>query len=361
MKLTIEKNDLLNLANTAVSVVANRNTIPILANVLLDASEHTLKATATDLDRQIDTKVQAHVHGPGRATVNAKMLADIAKAIKDGALIEASTDEGYLHIKAGRAKYKLATLSADDFPIMERNDYQATLSMPALELANILRKTVWAASSEETRYYLQGVAIQKRDSGAVAVATDGHRLARFNFQTDEDWQDVIIPAKTVNEFIRVATDGDAVLSISETKVRLECGNTTVTSKLIDGTYPEWSRVIPKGHENAITASSGDLKDAISRVVLVSSERTRAVKLVVDGGTLGIHVQGGDGGQADESLDVDQKGANVTIGLNSKYGLEALNRADKGDVTIRYGDSLAPVLIEYASEPDLLAVLMPMRV
>lgn len=361
MKLTIEKQDLLNLATVAASVVASRNTMPILGNVLLNAASGELKATATDLDRQIDSKAPAQVSQSGLATVDAKLLHGIAKAIEDGALIEASTDNGYLHIKAGRAKYKLATLPVDDFPVMERNDYEATIAMPALELANTLKKTVWAASSEETRYYLQGVAIQKHSDTAVAVATDGHRLARFNFQTDAEWENVIIPTETVKKFIDAATDGDAILSIGKTKVKLECGATVITSKIIDGTYPEWQRVIPSSHVNSITAHSGSLEKAIARVVLVASEKTKAVKLVVDNGSLGIHVQGSDGGQADETLDVEQKGEDVTIGLNSKYGLEALNRADKGDVTINYGGPLEPVLIEYASEPDMVAVLMPMRV
>jgi len=361
MKLSIERRDLLALATRAANVVNSRNTIPILANVKLSARDGQLCAVSTTLDQQLETRVPARVDVEGEITVDAKLLADIAKAIKDGALIECDLSDYMLHLSAGRAKYKLQTLPVEDFPMMRADNFTTTFEVDATALRNMLEKTVWASSADEARYYLQGVAMQHRDGKAVFIATDGHRLARFIGPDLPAFPDVIIPSKAVAEFMRILDGETAEVSVSETKVRVVIGDTSITSKLIDGTYPDWTQVIPAPRPDYVTASSVDLKDAITRVVIVASDRVRAVKLSVAGGSLGIDVRDQNGHTAEERIDVEQVGADVVIGINSKYGLDALNRADKGDVTIQYGGSGEPMLVQYAEEPNLVAVIMPVRV
>jgi len=358
MKLTIEKRDLQTLATRAANVVQSRNTIPILGHVKLTASGNQLSAVSTTLDQQLETSAAANVERPGEVTVDAKLLADISKAIKDGALIECNLSDDVLHLKAGRAQYKLQTLPSEDFPMMRGDNFTSTFEVGGITLRNILDKTIWAASTEETRYYLQGVAMQQREGRSVFVSTDGHRLAKFDGPEVDAFPDVIIPAKAVHDFIRILDEGTATVSLSDTKVRIVVGDTAITTQVIDGTFPDYNRVIPTDHANEVTASSVALKEAISRVVLVATDRARAVRLSVSGGSLGIAVTGQN--EAEESIDVEQVGNDIEFGLNSKYGLDALNRADKGDVTIQYGSGMDSMLVRYASEPDLIAVLMPMR-
>lgn len=362
MKLTLERNRLKALAERAANIVQSRNTIQILANVLLDAGSGSLKATATDLDRQIETIQPANVTQPGSTTVDAATLKGIAGKIPDGALVSLEGDGDFLHIQAGRQKYKLATLPAADFPRMKDGDYTAEFTMTGDVLKNILDKTAWAASSEETRFYLCGIALQVANGDAVAVATDGHRLARFKFSVAADFPDVIVPTRTVKEFGNILTADDATVSLNENKIRVKSGDTVLTSKLIDGQYPTWDRVIPKSNPNSITANSVDLRLAIDAVLPVDTEtKTRAVKLSISDGTLGISIRANNGGDAQDEVDVEQVGAGAEIGLNSKYALEALEQSGKGDdVTIHYGTGMDPLLVEYASEPDLIAVIMPVR-
>lgn len=362
MKFNIEKRELQSLATRAASVVERRNAIPILANVKLVVNGDTITTTTTDLDIQVEARGYVTASVDGATTVDAKLFSDIAKGVPDGALVSFELKDDYLHVKAGRSKFKLATLPASDFPAIASDSFDSALDIDAESFKHLLDKTSWAASTEETRYYLRGVALQQREGKMTAVATDGHRLAKYELPNETQFPDVIVPSKAVAEFAKSLDAGGVVrLSISDTKVRLDVDGGSITSKVIDGTFPDWTRVIPRQADNSVTASSVELKDAIARVVLVSSERTRAVKLSVSDSALAISVHDQIGHSADEAVDVEQAGADVVFGLNSKYGLDALNRADKGDVTLYYSGSGDPIRVEYGADPNLVAVLMPLRI
>ena len=359
MRLEIEQSHLQTLLASVIGAVKSRQTIPILGNVKITATD-TLQAVATDLDLEVTAKKPAQVATQGSTTVNAQMLSGIVSKLPKGSMVSLSIQGDYLHIQSGRSKFNLATLPVEDFPVMASDEYEARLDFNGLDLKAALSKTVWAASTEETRYYLQGVLMQRNDGRATFTATDGHRLAHFKDGHVPYFPEVIIPTSAVKQFTISLDDGDAVLEVSETKVRLTHGDVVIVSKVIDGTYPQWERVVPKGNTNSITLPSVDAKAAVERVSIVATERTKAVRFAVADGEVTLSVTDATGGSATETLAVEQVGEGVEIAFNSKYTLDAFAQADKGDVTIHYGDAMSPALVSYDREPDLTVVVMPMR-
>ena len=360
MKLTIEQNNLQSLLAKVIGAVSKKNTIPILANVKLVATDR-LQATTTDLDMEITVTTDATVTGNGETTVNAELFKGIAEKLPKGSLVQLEVKEGYLHVKAGQGKFKLATLNAADYPVMASSEYDSTLNFHGIELRNAFDKTAWAASTEETRYYLNGVAMQHRKGNANFVATDGHRLAWYVDDVEvPEFADVIIPSPAVRQFRALLDDGDATLDLSQTKVRLTFGDVVIVSKVIDGTYPDWTRIIPTDNSNFVTMPSVEAKSAVERVSLVATERTKAVVLHVADGELTFSVRDNTGGMASEVLKVAQDGVNQDLGINSKYVLDAFSQADKGAVTIKYKGPVDAMIIKYDKEPNLTVVTMPMR-
>lgn len=362
MRLTIEQNHLQILLARVTGAVSKRNTIPVLANVKLIAdTAGTLTAVATDLDLEVTAKQPAQVDQAGHTTANAVMLAGIVGKLPKGSLVSLSHDGQYLHVKAGRSEFKLATLPVEDFPIMASNEYQSKLDFQGLELKNALDKTIWAASTEEMRYMLNGVLLQHREGHATFTATDGHRLAHYKDGETESFPEVIIPANAVKQFIGALDDGEATVEVSETKIKLTYGDVVIVSKVIDGTFPDWSRSVPTRNNNSITLPSIDAKAAIERVALVATDRVKSVKFDVAGGELTLLVRDAQGGQATEVMQVEQVGEDVSIGLNSRYALDAFAQADKGDVTIHYGGPMDTLKVTYDKEPGMMAVVMPLRI
>ena len=359
MDLQIEQNHLQTLLARVIGAVKSRNTIPILGNVKLTATD-ALQAEATDLDLAVTAKQPAQVTTQGITTVNAQMLSSIVSKLPKGSLVSLNHDGQFLHIQSGRSKFNLATLPVEDFPVMASDEYQSRLEFYGIELQAALKKTAWAASTEETRYYLKGVAMQRRDGKANFIATDGHRLAWFTDGHVDEFPDVIIPNEAVKQFIGALSEGDAVLEVSETKIRLTHGDTVIVTKSVDGRFPEWSRVLPKNVPHKVTLPSVSAKEAIERVSVIATERTKAVRFAVADGEVTLSVTDATGGSATETLAVEQVGEGVEIGFNSKYTLDAFAQADKGDVTIHYGDAMSPALVSYDREPDLTVVVMPMR-
>ena len=360
LSLEIEQNHLQTLLARVIGAVKSRVTIPILGNVKLTATD-ALQAEATDLDLAVTAKQPAQVTIQGSTTVNAQMLSSIVSKLPKGSLVSLNHDGQFLHIKSGRSKFNLATLPVEDFPVMASDEYQSRLEFYGIELQAALKKTAWAASTEPTRYYLNGVAMQRRDGKANFIATDGHRLAWFTDGHVDEFPDVIIPNEAVKQFIGALSEGDAVLEVSENKIRLTHGDTVIVAKVVDGRFPDWSRVLPKNVPHKVTLPSVSAKEAIERVSVIATERTKAVKLSISEGEMTLSVTDATGGSATEVLTVDQSGAGVDIGLNSKYTLEALAQADKGDVVIHYDGSMSPVLVTYEKELGFKAVIMPMKI
>jgi len=362
MKLTIERQNLADLLGKLSGVIERRQAIPILANVHLTASATGLTAKSTDLDIEATAFSPANVEHEGVLTVSLQLMADIAAKVPKGALIEIEQDGYFLNVKAGRFKTKLATMPADDYPVFASNSYSVSFDLAANDMKRLLDKPRFAVSDDESKYYLNGVYLHVMDGQLKAVATDGHRLGLASMVSPvEAMPGVIIPNKTLGEFIKNLTIGDVTVSVSETKIRLQSGTTVIVSKVIDGTFPDYTRVIPAANGNVMNAGASDLKDAANRVSLVADDRVRTVKFVLSDDQLDMIVQGAVGNMAEETIGVSYDGEPLTIGFNAKYLADALQRCNGDDVRIEFGGNMDPVIIRHTDDKGFLAVLMPFRV
>ncbi|MGC9418898.1 MAG: DNA polymerase III subunit beta [Rhodovulum sp.] len=372
MKFSIERGTLLRAVGQAQSVVERRNTIPILANVLIEAEGDTVSFRATDLDIEVVDKVPAQVERAGATTVPAVTLHEIVRKLPDGALVEMADDgtSGRLTVRAGRSHFTLATLPKEDFPVMASSEYTANFTAAAPVLRRLFDKSKFAISTEETRYYLNGVYmhVAEGEDGQVlrCVATDGHRLARIDADLPpgaETMPGVIVPRKTVGELRKLLDDDDAqiAVSVSETKVRFATPEITLTSKVIDGTFPDYSRVIPTGNSRRLEVDAAEFAQAVDRVATVSSERSRAVKLALDEDRLTLSVNAPDSGAAEEELAVAYGDERLEIGFNAKYLLEIASQVDRENAVFLFNSSGDPTLMREGNDSSAVYVVMPMRV
>lgn len=372
MKISIERGALLKAVSQAQSVVERRNTIPILANVLIEAEDDTVQFRATDLDIEIVDKAPARVERPGATTVSATTLHEIVRKLPDGALVTLTADNaaGRLSVEAGRSHFSLATLPKEDFPVMASSEYQSNFSAPAPVLRRLFDKSRFAISTEETRYYLNGVYmhVADADGGKVlrCVATDGHRLARIDADLPPgaaDMPGVIVPRKTVGELRKLLDDDDMeiAVSVSETKVRFATPDITLTSKVIDGTFPDYTRVIPVNNSRRLEVDAAEFAQAVDRVATVSSERSRAVKMQLENDRLVLSVNAPDSGAAEEELAVAYGDEPLEIGFNAKYLLEIASQVDRENAVFLFNSSGDPTLMREGNDPSAVYVVMPMRV
>lgn len=372
MKFSIERASLLKAVAQAQSVVERRNTIPILANVLIEAEGDSVQFRATDLDIEVVDRAPAKVERAGATTVSAVTLNEIVRKLPDGSLVTLSEEgaSGRLTIQAGRSNFSLATLPKEDFPVMASSDYATNFTAPAPVLRRLFDKAKFAISTEETRYYLNGVYmhVADGDGGQVlrCVATDGHRLARIDAPLPEGaagMAGVIVPRKTVGEMRKLLDDDDlqVAVSVSDTKVRFATPNITLTSKVIDGTFPDYTRVIPTGNTRKMEVDAAEFARAVDRVATVSSERSRAVKLQLDEDRLILSVNAPDSGAAEEELVVAYADERLEIGFNAKYLLEIANQVDRENAVFMFNSSGDPTLMREGNDMSAVYVVMPMRV
>ena len=372
MKISIERAVLLKAVSQAQSVVERRNTIPILANVLIEAEGDTVQFRATDLDIEVVDKANAMVERAGATTVAATTLHEIVRKLPDGALVTLTDDSaaGRLTVEAGRSNFSLATLPREDFPVMASSEYSSNFSAPAPALRRLFDKSKFAISTEETRYYLNGVYMHVADGDGGkalrAVATDGHRLARIDTDLPDgasDMPGVIVPRKTVGELRKLLDDDDMdiAVSVSETKVRFATPNITLTSKVIDGTFPDYTRVIPQGNTRKLEVDAAEFAKAVDRVATVSSERSRAVKLQLDEDRLVLSVNSPDSGAAEEELVVAYNDERLEIGFNAKYLLEIASQVDRENAVFMFNSAGDPTLMREGGDTSAVYVVMPMRV
>jgi len=372
MKFSIERGALLKAVAQAQSVVERRNTIPILANVLIEAEGEHVQFRATDLDIEVVDRAPAQVEQAGATTVSAVTLNEIVRKLPDGALVTLSETgaTGRLTIQAGRSNFQLATLPKEDFPVMASSEYAANFSAPAPVLRRLFDKTKFAISTEETRYYLNGVYLHVADGedGRVlrGVATDGHRLARIDAPLPEgaaDMAGVIVPRKTVGELRKLLDDDDMqiAVSVSETKVRFATPDITLTSKVIDGTFPDYGRVIPQGNTKRLEVDAKEFARAVDLVATVSSERSRAVKLSLEEDRLVLSVNAPDSGAGEAELAVAYGDEKLEIGFNAKYLLEIASQVDRENAVFLFNSSGDPTLMREGDDTSAVYVVMPMRV
>ncbi len=372
MKVSIERAALLKAVAQAQSVVERRNTIPILANVLIEAEGDSLTFRATDLDIEVIDRAPAMVERKGASTVPAVTLHEIVRKLPDGALVSLTEEpgSGRVTVQAGRSKFALATLPREDFPVMTTTEYTANFAAPAPLLRRLFDKSKFAISTEETRYYLNGVYmhVATGEGGQVlrCVATDGHRLARIDAELPdgaETMPGVIVPRKTVGELRKLLDDDDIqiAVSVSETKVRFATPDITLTSKVIDGTFPDYSRVIPQANTRRLEVDASEFAKAVDRVATVSSERSRAVKLSLDEDRLVLSVNAPDSGAAEEELAVAYGDEHLEIGFNAKYLLEIASQVDRENAVFLFNSAGDPTLMREGNDSSAVYVVMPMRV
>ncbi len=372
MKVTIERTALLRALGHVHRVVERRTTIPILANVLLSAKDGGLTLKATDLDLEITEKTGAEVAQPGATTLPAHTLYDIVRKLPEGAQVslEATGDAGQLTLRSGRSKFSLQSLPESDFPDVTSGDFSHHFSLPPADLKRLIEKTQFAISSEETRYYLNGIYIHTLDVDGKpmlrAVATDGHRLARLELPAPAGavgMPGVILPKKAVSEVLKLIEDAqaDIAIELSTNKMRFAFGDALLTTKLIDGTFPDYGRVIPAGNDKRLTVERDVFKNAVDRVSTISSERGRAVKLAVSEGKLVLSVSNPDQGSAVEEIEADYDGAPLDIGFNARYLLDIAQQLDSDTALFKFADPGSPTLVQDRDGASALYVLMPMRV
>ncbi len=372
MKVTVERAELLKSLSHVHRVVERRNTIPILANVLVRAEHAKLAFKATDLDLEVIETVAAEVAPGGVTTVPAHMFYEIVRKLPEGAqiVLEASGDRAVMSIKAGRSRFTLQTLPESDFPDLAAGDLTHKFALPAAELKRLIEKTQFAISTEETRYYLNGIYLHTAGTGKSlmlrAVATDGHRLAQFELAAPsgaEGMPGVIVPRKTVGEVQRLIDNGEGEIAVelSQSKIRFTFAGVVLTSKLIDGTFPDYSRVIPLNNDKLLEVNKREFEQAVDRVSTVASERGRAVKLALSPGRLVLSVTNPDSGSATEELEVGYDAEPIDIGFNSRYLLDIAAQLEGDTAVLKLADPGSPTLLADKEAKGALYVLMPMRV
>lgn len=372
MKLTIERGALLQALGHVQSVVERRNTIPILSNILLQAEGESVRLVATDLDIEAQDHADARISQNGAVTAPASTLFDVVRKLPAGADVELelNAENQQLTIRSGRSKFSLPTLSANDFQTMQADEGAAEFHLEAAGLRRLIDKTRFAISTEETRYYLNGVYLHVAETAEGqtlrSVATDGHRLALSEMPAPggaEDLKGVIVPRKAIAEVRRLIEneDGDVSISVSDTKIVFQAGRAQLTSKLIDGTFPDYARVIPKANDKALIIDNKTFEAAVDRVATVSAERSRSVKLSISEGKVVLTVNSAETGQGREEIECDYQADPMDIGFNAKYLLDVAAQIEAEDARFLFNDPASPTLILDPGDSKAQYVLMPLRV
>ena len=372
MRVTIERSNLLRSLSHVHRVVERRNTIAILSNVLLSADGNALRMKATDLDIEITETTAAQTEQAGETTVPAHLLHDIVRKLPDGSevMLSVGGDGALMTVAAGKASFQLQCLPKSDFPELAAGEFAKSFTLSASDLKTLINRTQFAISNEETRYYLNGIYLHAIDvNGAPklrAVATDGHRLARA--ETDapvgaEEMPGIIIPRKTVGEIQKLVEEDDAAVrvDVSDTKIRLTFGSIIMTSKLIDGTFPDYQRVIPTGNDKVLVIDRNTFQQAVDRVSTISSDRGRAVKLAIEPGQVTLNVNNPGSGSATEDVPADYDASPIEIGFNAKYLLDITAQVTGENMKMALADASSPTVVHDGTDGSVLYVLMPMRV
>jgi DNA polymerase-3 subunit beta len=372
MKVTIERAALLKALSHLHRIVERRNTIPILSNVLIEARDGQLELKATDLDLEATEIVPADVAVAGATTVSAHIFHDIVRKLADGAQVslEIAPDGGQMVLRSGRSRFQLQSLPASDFPDLTTGDFAHKFELSAVELRRLIEHAQFAISTEETRYYLNGIYFHTAEAGGAtvlrAVATDGHRLARIETAAPAGaagMPGVIAPRKAVGEILKLLEDParDVSVEISQVKARFRFGDVTLTTKLIDGAFPDYNRVIPVNNDKRLVVDKEQFQRAVDRVSTISSERGRAIKLAIGDGRMVLTVNNPDSGSATEEIEVDYDSAPIEIGFNSRYLLEIAQQLSGDTALIKLADPGSPTIVMDRDGAQALYVLMPLRV
>mgnify|MGYP001828158671 FL=1 len=364
MKLTAAREALLKPLQAVIGVVERRQTMPILANVLLVARDGSVSVTATDLEVELVADANVQVDSPGEVTVPGRKLLDICRALPEDAEVSIAQSGEKLAIKSGRSKFSLATLPAAEFPTVEDIGAGQALTVPQDSLARLLEKTHFSMAQQDVRYYLNGLLLETGGALLRAVATDGHRLALAEVTvegSDLPEQQVIVPRKGVLELQRLMSgEGDLTVELGSNHVRIQLDGIRFTSKLIDGRFPEYERVIPQDTSNAMSADKGLFKGALQRTAILSNEKYRGIRLIIRSSGLVLQAHNPEQEEAEEELEIEYDGEEIEIGFNVNYLLDALGAIEAEQVTLAIVDSNSSCLLMDTSHDDCKYVVMPMR-
>jgi len=369
MRFTAQREELLKPLQKVLGAVERRQTLPVLANVLLAAHAGKLAVTATDLEVELRAELALDIEGQAAITVPARKLHDICRSLPDGARIDFSAEGERAQLRAGRSRFSLATLPADEFPEVGGFDVAAKFDLDPAVLARNLNRTSFAMAQQDVRYYLNGVLFELGDQRLRCVATDGHRLALSDAALDADLAadlgdlaQVIIPRKGVQELLRVLSDeaGPASIELGTNHVRASLAGVRFTSKLIDGKFPDYDRVLPKGNDKLLKLPREEFRAALSRAAILSNEKYKGIRLLLSDGELRIQTHNPEQEEAQDELTVDYAGEALEIGFNVAYLLDVLNTLDTDEVSLSFRDANSSCLITPADAEDAQYVVMPMR-
>lgn len=368
MQFETAKQLLLKAISSVNGAVEKKNTIPVLQNIKIEVQNDKVVLLATDMDILVTSTFESDMKKSGSTTVPAQMFFDIVRKIPDGSNIMISQENpSILQIKSGKSKYSLPCIDASEFPNLSEGELGEEIEIDAEKLTKMIDKTRFAISNDETRYYLNGLFLQalKKDSGFElrTVATDGHRLG-LSFLVTENLKTpfgVILPKKSVAEIRRIIDGSKSIkISVSRVKIKIIAGNTTIVSKLIDGEFPDYDKVLPKNNTQIAVINRRNFFDCVDRVSTVATDKHRSIKVVVENGKMNLQVNTNDGSFAYEELDVNYSGERIETGFNSRYLLDIIGQIDKEELLMRFKDGGSPALIE-AKDMNSVFVIMPVRV
>jgi len=364
MKLTAAREALLKPLQAVIGVVERRQTMPILANVLLVAKDGEVSVTATDLEVELVANADVQVDSPGEVTVPGRKLLDICRALPDDAQVAISQSGEKLSIKSGRSKFSLTTLPAAEFPTVEDISAGKSVGVSQEVLGRLLDKTHFSMAQQDVRYYLNGLLLETGGKVLRAVATDGHRLALCEVEVDggdAPEQQVIVPRKGVLELQRLMSgEGDLSIELGTNHIRIQLEGIRFTSKLIDGRFPEYDRVIPQDTSNAMSADRGLFKSALQRTAILSNEKYRGIRLIIRDNNMVLQAHNPEQEEAEEELEIQYDGEEIEIGFNVNYLLDALGAIESDEITLALVDGNSSCLLTEPGKDDCKYVVMPMR-
>ena len=363
MKFSAERESLLAALQSVIGVVERRQTMPILANLLLSAEQGKLAITATDLEVELVASAEIKSSADGRLTLPGRKLLDICRSLPEGLTLTFTQDNDKVTIKAGKSRFVLATLPAVDFPVIDELAQQQSLTLAQADLRRLLDKTHFSMAQQDVRYYLNGMLLETDGKMLRTVATDGHRLAlcEMDLPSKAGTQQVIVPRKGVLELQRLlGTEGDVEITIGSNHIRAKIGDVRFTSKLIDGRFPEYSRVIPAAPPKAVVADREMLRSALQRTSILANEKYRGIRLALKKNSMTLQAHNPEQEEAEEQVEVDYKGDELEVGFNVGYLLDALAAVDGNEVEIGVTDGNSSCLVRAPGATSARYVVMPMR-
>ena len=364
MKFQVQRETLLKPVQAVMGVVERRQTMPVLSNVLVIAEKGQLRLTGTDLEVELVSSIPLDAADDGDVTVPGRKLLDILKALPDDAMLDISLEKDRLVIRSGKSRFTLATLPAAEFPLIEDINTQSSFEIAQGTLKTLFDRTAFSMAQQDVRYYLNGLMLELRESVLRAVATDGHRLALYDVdaQVGGNNQQVIVPRKGILELLRLLSDSEesVKLDVGSNHIRIEMGGLRFTSKLIDGRFPDYERVIPQGGDKELVMDRQLLKEALGRTAILSNEKYRGIRLMLAPGVMKIQAHNPDQEEAEEELEIDYSGEELEIGFNVTYLMDALGAVHGDEVTIGLSDPNSSCLIEEPGNEHARYVVMPMR-